>query len=186
MLSCGKCCVPAQFKNLCFQNPNMKLLSVLILSVTIVLGLALTVMAGKGYGSGYGQGYGYGYGGYGYAVPYLPYYGGGGAAGGSGIGGGFRKKTIIIGPAPHAKTCLRAYADSEGLGQPAHPRNLIRAFVVRKQNHWILHNVSIEQMPGWDFTYVQDGVNSHMLRMFEGTPGPKVIKLFSCSTQLSM
>ena len=31
----------------------------------------------------------------------------------------------------HAKTCLRAYADSEGPDKPAHPRSLIRAFIVR-------------------------------------------------------
>ena len=30
----------------------------------------------------------------------------------------------------HAKMCLRAYADSEGSDQPAHPRSLIRAFTV--------------------------------------------------------
>ena len=30
----------------------------------------------------------------------------------------------------HAKTCLRAYADSEGPDQTAHPRSLIRAFPV--------------------------------------------------------
>ena len=37
-----------------------------------------------------------------------------------------------------AKTCLRACADSEDPDQPAHPRSLIRAFDVRKQNNWIL------------------------------------------------
>ena len=31
----------------------------------------------------------------------------------------------------HAKKCIRAYADSEGQDQPAHPRSLIRAFAVR-------------------------------------------------------
>ena len=29
------------------------------------------------------------------------------------------------------KTCLRAYADSEGTDQPAHPRTLTRAFTFR-------------------------------------------------------
>ena len=38
----------------------------------------------------------------------------------------------------HAKMSLRAYANSEGPDQPAHPRSLIRAFATRKQNHWIL------------------------------------------------
>ena len=37
----------------------------------------------------------------------------------------------------HAKTCLRVHADSEGPDQTAHPRSLIRAFIVRLQNHWI-------------------------------------------------
>ena len=35
----------------------------------------------------------------------------------------------------HGKTCLRAYADSEGPDQTAHPRSLIRAFAVRLKNH---------------------------------------------------
>ena len=43
------------------------------------------------------------------------------------------------------KMCLRADAESEGLDQSAHPRSLIRAFTVRKQNHWILYNVSMER-----------------------------------------
>ena len=41
------------------------------------------------------------------------------------------------------KTGLRAYADSEGPDQPAHPSSLIRAFTVRLQNHRILKNISI-------------------------------------------
>ena len=31
----------------------------------------------------------------------------------------------------HANTCLRAYADSKGPDQPAHPRSLIWPFTVR-------------------------------------------------------
>ena len=31
-----------------------------------------------------------------------------------------------------------AYADSEDPDQPAHPRNIIRTFAVRKKNYWIL------------------------------------------------
>ena len=42
------------------------------------------------------------------------------------------------------KTCLRAYGDSEGQDQPVHLHSLIRAFAVRKQNHWILQNVSMK------------------------------------------
>ena len=41
-----------------------------------------------------------------------------------------RKLTLIHGPR-HAKACLRAYANSEGPDQPAHPHSLIRAFAVR-------------------------------------------------------
>ena len=44
----------------------------------------------------------------------------------------------------HAKTFLGARADSAGPDQTAHPRSLIRAFTVRKQNHWVLQNVSME------------------------------------------
>ena len=52
-----------------------------------------------------------------------------------------RKITGYKNWASHAKTCLLAYAGSEGPDQPAHPRSLIRAFAVRKQNHWIQQNV---------------------------------------------
>ena len=38
------------------------------------------------------------------------------------------KITALFGPR-HAKTFLRANADSERPGQPAHPRSLIRAFI---------------------------------------------------------
>ena len=48
----------------------------------------------------------------------------------------------IHGPC-HAKTCLWAYADSEVQDLPAHPRSLIRAFIVRYRNHWILKNVHV-------------------------------------------
>ena len=44
---------------------------------------------------------------------------------------------LIIGQR-YAKTCLWAYAGSEGPDKPAHPRSLIRTFAVRKQNHWLL------------------------------------------------
>ena len=42
------------------------------------------------------------------------------------------------------KKCLRAYEDSENPDQLAHPCSLIWAFAFRKQNHWILLNVSVE------------------------------------------
>ena len=44
----------------------------------------------------------------------------------------------------NAKICLRAYVDSNGPDQPEHPRSLIGAFAVLKQNHWILQNVSMD------------------------------------------
>ena len=44
----------------------------------------------------------------------------------------------------HAKTCLRACADSEGPDQTAHSRSLIWAFPVHKPNHWILQNLWME------------------------------------------
>ena len=39
----------------------------------------------------------------------------------------------------HTETCLRAYSDSEGPDQTAHPRSLIWGFAVRRQNHLILY-----------------------------------------------
>ena len=47
------------------------------------------------------------------------------------------KDTTLIGPR-HAKMDLRAFVDSKGPDKTAHPHNLIRAFAVRYQNHWIL------------------------------------------------
>ena len=44
----------------------------------------------------------------------------------------------------HAKKCLRACSESKDPDQTAHLRSLIRAFAVRKQNLWILKNVSME------------------------------------------
>ena len=44
----------------------------------------------------------------------------------------------------HSKMCLRAYANSDGPDEPAHPRSYISAFAVRKSNHRILQNVSVE------------------------------------------
>ena len=44
----------------------------------------------------------------------------------------------------HAKTCLLAYADSEGPDQPAHPCSPSRVFTVCLQNHSMLQNVSME------------------------------------------
>ena len=42
----------------------------------------------------------------------------------------------------HAKTCFRAYADSEGPDQSAHPRRLIRTFTARLWRHWVLKNIT--------------------------------------------
>ena len=38
---------------------------------------------------------------------------------------------IIIYEPGHEKMCLMLYANNKGADQPAHPRSLIRAFVVR-------------------------------------------------------
>ena len=69
----------------------------------------------------------------------------------------------------YAKTYLRTYADSEGPYQTAHTRSLIRAFAVRKQNHWIQQNSSMENKCPDETAHVQDDVNLHILRMLEGT-----------------
>ena len=37
---------------------------------------------------------------------------------------------VIIGPR-RKKTCLRGFANNTGADQPAHPRSLISAFVIR-------------------------------------------------------
>ena len=67
-----------------------------------------------------------------------------------------------------AKTCLRAYADSEGPDQHAHPRTLIRAFAVSKHNLWILQDGSMEsKCPDETFKQLQDDVHPHILRMLE-------------------
>ena len=63
----------------------------------------------------------------------------------------------------HAKTCLRAYADSEGPDQTAHPRSLIRAFTVRQQIHWILQTG--EQRPVRYLTHAQDDLNAQCVQV---------------------
>ena len=63
---------------------------------------------------------------------------------------------------------LRAYADSEGPGQPAHSRRLTRAFAVRLQKYWILLNLLMESKGPYDLAHAQDDVNLHILRMLEG------------------
>ena len=50
------------------------------------------------------------------------------------------RKPLITRGTHHAKTDCRTYADSEGPDQPEHPRSLIRAFAVCKQNYLILKN----------------------------------------------
>ena len=44
---------------------------------------------------------------------------------------GLNFNEITINRPGHAKTCLMSYANNKGADQPAHPRNLISAFVVR-------------------------------------------------------
>ena len=44
----------------------------------------------------------------------------------------FRKLMINISYEPgHVKMCLMSYANNKGADQPAHPRSLISAFVIR-------------------------------------------------------
>ena len=40
------------------------------------------------------------------------------------------KSRLLFGPR-HEKTCLRRVANNKGADQPAHPRSLISAFVIR-------------------------------------------------------
>ena len=67
----------------------------------------------------------------------------------------------------NAKSALIAFAGNAGPDKPAHPRNLIRAFADRLENHCIL------------FFRIQRRKQAVVI-------GPRGYKLFSCSTQLSM
>ena len=60
-------------------------------------------------------------------------------------------------------------ADSEGPDQTAQMRSLIRAFTVRKQNHW--KNVWIESKGTYNiyFAHAWDHLNRRVLCLFEGT-----------------
>ena len=53
-----------------------------------------------------------------------------------------------IGPR-QANLLLIAYANSEGSGEPAHPRSLARTFAARSYKQWIKRNLQTEsQIPG--------------------------------------
>ena len=66
--------------------------------------------------------------------------------------------------------CPRAYMESEGKDQRAHPGSLIGAFAARYHNHWILQNVCMESKgPGDNFAHAQDDLNLRILRMLEST-----------------
>ena len=39
--------------------------------------------------------------------------------------------TLLLNEPRHEKTCLMPYVNNKGANQPAHPRSLISAFVVR-------------------------------------------------------
>ena len=43
------------------------------------------------------------------------------------------------------KNAFIAYAVNEGPDQTAHARSLIRAFVARCENHWIVQNISAKR-----------------------------------------
>ena len=46
-------------------------------------------------------------------------------------------------PCENVSSTLRAYAETEGLDKPEHPRSLIRTFTVLLQNHWHHENMPI-------------------------------------------
>ena len=52
------------------------------------------------------------------------------------VGSGNLKHTYAYEPC-HEKNCLMPYANNKGADQPAHPRSLISAFVVRCQDRMI-------------------------------------------------
>ena len=53
--------------------------------------------------------------------------------------------SINISEPGHEKMCIMSYANNEGADQPAHPRSLISAFVVRCINS-IISTVSIAEI----------------------------------------
>ena len=61
------------------------------------------------------------------------------------------------------------YTDSEGLNKTAHPHSLIKAFAVRKQNNWILWNVSMESKGPDKTARMRRIIWMRSLRMFEDT-----------------
>ena len=50
---------------------------------------------------------------------------------------------------------------SEGPDQPEHQRSLSMAFTVRKQNHWIPRNISMESKGPDDFAHMQADMHMH-------------------------
>ena len=50
-------------------------------------------------------------------------------------------------PGPVEKTCLMSYANNKGTDQPAHPRSLISAFVVRCLDS-VMSLVSVTEISG--------------------------------------
>ena len=75
-----------------------------------------------------------------------------------------------------AKTCLRAYADSEGPDQPAHPSSQIRSEQSDQGPRCpltealdITESMNNEQRPGWYLAHAQDDLHPFILRMLKGT-----------------
>ena len=64
------------------------------------------------------------------------------------------------------KKYLRAYVESEGPAQPAHPHSLIRATVLLQNRYYRMYEWRAKV---WYFAHAQDDVNLHILRMLEGT-----------------
>ena len=84
----------------------------------------------------------------------------------------------------HAKTCLRAYADSERPDQPAHPRSPIRA-INRIIGYSIMHDWKTSVSNTWRMMF---SVNLRILTLFEGTlfamrdQNDKVVKFYYRAT----
>ena len=59
---------------------------------------------------------------------------------------GWPKNASVAGMIHSTYTCIWVVPsgmDSEGPDQPLHPRSLIKAFIFRSQNYWILQNISM-------------------------------------------
>ena len=83
--------------------------------------------------------------------------------------------------------CIRAYADSEGLDQPAHTHSLIRTFPVRETDTEYKNG---ELWPEWYFAQSIIRVIAlhpvHVRRHLSALRGSHNVRLLKCKTQIGL